>query len=285
MEVTQDNRFNIAPETKLWRYMSFSKFTALLHQKELVLSPAYMFNDPYEGAGGIERNLDKFSNALVDYFWDKVTADLKELKVSKEEMPKILKEYIKSASEMGESNRYFTFVNCWHENETESEAMWKLYTASQQEGIAIQTTYGALRKAIDNPEIMIGRVTYTNFETAFLPGDSYFWYKRKSFEHEREVRIMVEANDEQRKEWTEIYKDASFTISIPIALDQLIESVYVSPYASEWIKDTVEEELKLCGIDKPVLYSKMNDEALFFPSRKQLKEILQQIEEDIKNKS
>ena len=54
MEVTQDNRFNIAPETKLWRYMSFSKFTALLHQKELVLSPAYMFNDPYEGAGGIE---------------------------------------------------------------------------------------------------------------------------------------------------------------------------------------------------------------------------------------
>lgn len=58
-----------------------------------------------------------------------------------------------------------------------------------------------------------------------------------------------------------------------------------SPYASDWIKDMVEEELKLYGIDKPVFYSKMNDEALFFPSRKQLREILQQIEADIKDKS
>lgn len=280
MEVTQDNRFDIAPETKLWRYMSFAKFVALLHQKELVLTPVYMFDDPYEGAGGKEKNRGKFAKALVDYTWDKVALQIKGLQVTKEDLQKYMSEYINAASDMGKSNRYFTFVNCWHENEVESEAMWKLYTAGQPDGIAIQTTYGALKKAIDDSEVQIGRVTYNNYETAFLPGDSYFWYKRKSFEHEREVRVMIEATDEQRKEFTKIYEKNGFTLTHPVDLDMLIQNVYVSPYASDWVKEVVEEELKSCGLSKPVLSSKMNDDALFFPSRKQLKELLRQIKED-----
>ena len=98
-----------------------------------------------------------------------------------------------------------------------------------------------------------------------------------------EVRVMIEANDEQRKDFTEIYKKNEFTITHPVDLDTLIENVYVSPYASDWVKDVVEEELKLCGLNKPVLSSNMNDDALFFPSRKQLKELLWQIKEDAKN--
>ena len=280
MEVTQDNRFDIAPDTKLWRYMSFAKFVALLHQKELVFTPVYMFDDPYEGAGGKEKNLDKYTKALVDYTWDKVSVKFENMNLTKNDVQQVVKGYIQEASAMGKSNRYFTFVNCWHENEVESEAMWKLYTANQPDGIAIQTTYGALKKSINDSEVQIGRVTYNNYETAFLPGDSYFWYKRKSFEHEREVRVMIEPSDEKRNELAEIYKSNSFTITHPINLDMLIENVYVSPYASDWIKDVVEEELKLCGLNKPVLSSNMNDDALFFPSRKQLKELLRQIKED-----
>ena len=116
MEVTQDNRFDIAPETKLWRYMSFAKFVALLHDRELVLSPLHQFEDPYEGAGGIARNLEKFTKALVDYFWDKVSVEIESLHVTKEQMPEYLNAYIQSASDLGRSNRYYSFVNCWHEN-------------------------------------------------------------------------------------------------------------------------------------------------------------------------
>ena len=68
MTVTPGNRFNIAPETKLWRYMSFAKFAALLHDKQLVLSPLHMFEDPFEGAGGKACNLDKLGDAIVDTF-------------------------------------------------------------------------------------------------------------------------------------------------------------------------------------------------------------------------
>ena len=60
----------------------------------------------------------------------------------------------------------------------------------------------------------------------------------------------------------------------------MIQNVYVSPYASDWVKDVVEEELKSCHLEKSVISSKMNDDALFFPSRKQLKELLRQIKED-----
>ena len=277
-EITQENRFDIALETKLWRYMSFAKFASLLHSKKLVLSAASMFNDPYEGAGGISRNLD-FISKSVAFNTRKRVVEKSGQEVSEEDLSKFVYEYINRASELGVANRYFTFVNCWHENETESEAMWKLYTASQPDGIAIQTTYGALRKAITAEYAKIGRVTYQDYEVAFLPGDSYFWYKRKSFEHEREVRVMVEADDETRKAMAKDYKRAIITVPLDVDLDTLIENVYVSPFASEWLKEVVEEELALCGLKKPVVYSKMNEKALFFPSREQLKEFVREIRE------
>ena len=53
MEVNQENRYDIAPETRLWRYMSFAKFISLLNLKQLLYVPAFRFNDPFEGACGI----------------------------------------------------------------------------------------------------------------------------------------------------------------------------------------------------------------------------------------
>ncbi len=42
-------------------------------------------------------------------------------------------------TEVHKKIREIHFVSCWHENETESEAMWKLYLKSG-DGVAIQTT-------------------------------------------------------------------------------------------------------------------------------------------------
>src|ERR1017187_2968717 len=38
-------------------------------------------------------------------------------------------------------------ISCWHENEGESVAMWKLYV-SGREGVAIKTTVGRLERAL-----------------------------------------------------------------------------------------------------------------------------------------
>ena len=141
--------------------------------------------------------------------------------------------WLKVGDDYGHVNRMYTFVNCWHENETESEAMWKLYTAHQPEGVAIQTTYGALRKAIDQPEIQIGRITYENFDVAFMPGDSYGWYKRKSFEHEREVRVMIEPDDpEHLKQIEDAYKKKhQVRISLDVDIEALVERTYLYAFS------------------------------------------------------
>ena len=43
--------------------------------------------------------------------------------------------------------RRFTLVNCWHENQDESDAMWKLYSGVE-DGIAIKTDFQSLSKSL-----------------------------------------------------------------------------------------------------------------------------------------
>lgn len=277
MEVTQENRFDIAPETKLWRYMSFAKFAALLHDKQLVLSPLHMFEDPYEGAGGKACNLKPLAEAVVNTMYDRsdeYVARMKAMNIDENKQIETVRLWLETGNEYGLWNRMFTFVNCWHENETESEAMWKLYTAHQPEGVAIQTTYGALKNAVDDEDVKIGRISYEDFDMAFMPEDSYGWYKRKSFEHEREVRLLVEPDDDTQEELAKGYKKGhSYTLTVQVDLETLIENVYVSPYAHQWFHNLVGREMKLNGLEKPVVYSKMNEQALFFFSRRQLRQM------------
>jgi hypothetical protein len=55
-------------------------------------------------------------------------------------------------------------ITCWHKNEFESEAMWKLYAASG-DGIAIESTESQLHEAISEREsLVIGEVRYVDFE-------------------------------------------------------------------------------------------------------------------------
>lgn len=76
-------------------------------------------------------------------------------------------------------------------NEYESAAMWKLYSKTN-ESIAIETTYCKLKNVLPN-DIMIGKVRYIDFEKDTInPTNVFnsFLHKRKSFEHENEVRII-----------------------------------------------------------------------------------------------
>jgi hypothetical protein len=51
-----------------------------------------------------------------------------------------------------------TLVNCWHQNEFESEAMWRLYSENHK-GIAIQTTFQDLVDSIDDQRIFCQKLS------------------------------------------------------------------------------------------------------------------------------
>ena len=46
-------------------------------------------------------------------------------------------------------------------------------------------------------------------------------------------------------------------------LDDLIESVYVSPMAASWFKDIVADILNKYGLNKDVSHSSLDDRALY----------------------
>ena len=50
---------------------------------------------------------------------------------------------------------------------------------------------------------------------------------------------------------------------LPVDLDELIESVYVSPMAEVWFTEVVEDILRKYGLEKSVYHSALDDKALF----------------------
>lgn len=144
--------------------------------------------------------------------------------------------------------------------------MWKLY--GQEAGIAIQSSKGRLMKGFDieGNSVSIAPVTYFDYNLddlssipsaeAGLP-EQYklmitpeFCFKRKSFEHERELRVLTWANGPEA---------AAPGRYVCVDLDLLIDKVFVSPLAPEWVAETVRRELSQYGIAKEVIHSKLYD--------------------------
>lgn len=71
--------------------------------------------------------------------------------------------------------------------------MWQLYTAAGQ-GIAIESTKARLEGALKGDGIHVDRVRYMDFDTDEIEkGHRHYglFLKRKSFEHEQELRATI----------------------------------------------------------------------------------------------
>lgn len=133
---------------------------------------------------------------------------------SGEKLEKTVQRLLQELAQGGVSDRKNTCISCWHCNEFESEAMWKLYSVNTTNAVAIQTTCQRLYKALgEDPYIDIGKVKYIDYRKQFSNvGMGAFWYKRKSFEHEREMRVIIRN-----------YENTGKGISRSIDLDTLID--------------------------------------------------------------
>src|SRR5204862_530000 len=63
-----------------------------------------------------------------------------------EELSRVPDELV--ARELLRLNNHALYVSCWHINDDESAAMWTVYLGGR-EGVALQTTVGALRAELD----------------------------------------------------------------------------------------------------------------------------------------
>ena len=147
----------------LWRYMDFTKFVSLLEKQALFFARADKLGDPFEGS------VTKVNAAAA--------------RVPRDELQQFRKKVTR-----------WTLINCWHENAHESEAMWKLY-ARETDGIAIKTDFKSLSSSFTcREDVFIGIVNYIDYDRHLIPEDNTFQpylHKRKSFEHESEIRANV----------------------------------------------------------------------------------------------
>jgi len=239
---------------RLWRYMNFSTFLSILDRRALFFPSIATLSagDPYEGEPAFYRIEAARS-------------------VGEEELRRLRLQY--------QVFSHLNFFSCWHMNDNESDAMWKIYLRSG-EGVAILSTVKRLITCFRNTQdtVYIGAVQYIDHATLQPSlenlGYSAYMFKRLAFQHEREVRVGTFRGDVN----IEYFDDLGWLkvpplgtavenilqtpgrkgIYVDIDVPELIHSVVVSPLSQEWFSDLVISSSKKFGYDFQVIPSEMS---------------------------
>lgn len=248
----------------LWRYLDLEKFKSILENKALFFCRADKFIDPFEGS---------IPKVEADYRIkeEKRNADLFEREFDEEQALK----NITGLKSLHQKLKRGTIINCWHINNTESNAMWQLYL-KDNEGVAIQTSKEKLYKAIQAiPEkIGLSKVRYLNYETdkwyhaTDYPQRGYNLYiplihKRVEFKHENEFRLIYDVQDAVDSDdyWEQQPNNKGKLISVDIL--ELIEKIYLPPTIDPKAAFKIEQISKNLGYNFLFEKSKLSNEPLF----------------------
>jgi hypothetical protein len=242
-----------APDQLLWRYVDLSKFVSMLKAQSVWFSRADLLGDPFEGS--MSRANLEVRPALYD--------------------GRIPEASLRQIVETRRAAVRHAFISCWHESDWESAAMWRLYM--RDHGIAVVTTYERMRQSfVSDHQIYIGRVRYVDYERDFIDESnalSPFMHKRRSFEHEREVRAVVStyplrpAQPGESGNPTGEVLDYSLPspsgMAVSADLAALVSEIRVAPDAPEWFATAVAGVAERYGLTAPVHHSDLGGDPVY----------------------
>ncbi|WP_148300402.1 hypothetical protein [Holophaga foetida] len=130
----------------------------------------------------------------------------------------------------------------------------------------VQTSYGQLKKSLgkldewkSRAHLYLTKVNYIDYETETFEGGvaevdiTPFFHKRKSFEHEKEFRIIIRP-----------YHETPEHILPPVNLTLLFENIYISPLAPVWFKVLVSNVLTTYGLNTNIVHhSELENDPIF----------------------
>jgi len=213
----------------IWRYIDFTKFVTMLKDKALYFSRVDLLEDKFEGwlpPGSFDSWFPPGPEITNEFSSTVATA-------------------LRNANRTDRQN---IFVNCWHANEHESEAMWRLYS----DEIAIRSTFGRLKASFAGASqlVVAGKVSYIDHDAERFTFMSHLrpsLLKRKNFSHENEVRAIHWLLTDPKAVSAAGSKPSMRGLNIPVDLTTLIDMVYVSPRKKERFHDRVKAKLARYG--------------------------------------
>ncbi len=231
---TRDNQ-------RIWRYFDFAKFVSTIDKRALYFARLDLLGDPYEGS---------VSKPTIQAR----EAAFRQMQQEKDLPEAVLEILLKSAPEFAHDLRRWIFVNCWNMSDYESPALWTIYGKGDK-AVALRSTFARLRQAFDiaDHSIYIGTVDYVDYDTEYIPAGNVFHpalYKRKGFEHEKELRaatmkIQLKSNNALDIEAIK----ATRGLYISVDLQTLIERIYVAPTAPDWFLELVQSVVDKYGMN------------------------------------
>ncbi|MNL54353.1 hypothetical protein D3C87_1776800 [compost metagenome] len=103
----------------------------------------------------------------------------------------------------------------------------------------------------------IGEVNYIDYKKEYIPFDDMFFpflFKRKSFQYEREVRIISDISECKIK--------LNDGLKINVDINQLIEKIYIHPKSENWYKNLVIQLVSELGFNFEIEKSDLESDIL-----------------------
>lgn len=234
MTYTEHPAFALPPDidTPVWRYMRLARLLSMLQTRELYFARADTLGDPFEGSYS-RANLQQ-KDTIVG------RVDTRQL-------------------------RERSCVNCWHLNDAESAAMWKVYGASDH-AVAVRSTTRRLIASIreHGHPIYIGCVQYIDYDRTPVPEHNLYHallHKRLSFEHEHEVRAITSHDPRFRRPPEGEMPEG---VEVMVEIEELVEAIYVAPDAPRDFLPTVGRAVADSGFPNiPIRQSRLGESPLF----------------------
>lgn len=219
---------------KVWRYFDLAKLLSLVTERKLYFSSLSLLKtiDPLEGVWS-EADYRRFMKSAED---------------------------IKQFQEISDFFAEITFVNCWHLNEYESDAMWHRFGNQ----FAVQSTFGRLKESFPDDKIHAGKVVYINHfgDLIHKPkknnGFLLSMRKHKSFDSEREVRVALPEYPPYDLTQDPDYPYRGKGVAINVNVENLVETIFISSKLPAWTQNLLNSilekyELGHLPIEKSIL--------------------------------
>lgn len=251
----------IGHDTRLWRYLTLEKFLWLLETSQLYHPRLDCLGDPFEGSVTKKYAQMRAAGELPRHLQGRPPEFAEKME------PTIFKRLM-----------YTRFATCWYASTVESAAMWKLYS-TEHAGVAVITTPELLQASVDVTQFyhaILAPVEYLDFETddmTFPLGKSAQTglLKRKSFEHEREVRGLVHLKDEPEDPCTILSPERVESlktklprgVNAPVDLKRLVQAIYISPLAQPFFAELVRISANRRGLGDRVRRSALCGEPVY----------------------